>query len=170
MHWPARQPSAADLPAGFCRCGYDHAVFIAFDGDEIGLIELHALHVAEEGGIFDENIVTGIDECLAKQIHGLGGAGDRQDGGNVAFQHVTDILQQAFDKGRIAFGGPVLQQHLALFAENLIRDDTDRIVGQGRRGRIAAGKGDHPGLGDDLENLTDRAAGNLIKTMGESEL
>ena len=79
-------------------------------------------------------------------------------------------MQKAFDKGSISFSRSVLEQHLSVFPEHFIRKKADGLIGKGSRGRIAACKRDHSRLGNDLEDLTDRTAGNLIKTVRKGEL
>ena len=50
-------------------------MFIAGDWNEFCLIQMHALEIAEERRIFNQDHITWIDQCFAQQIHCLCGTG-----------------------------------------------------------------------------------------------
>ena len=141
------------------------AVFLAFNGNQIRLIQPHALQIAQEGGILYKDDVAGVNGGFAEKIHGLGGAGDRKHRGHRTAQQIIHVSAEAFHERRIAFGGTVLKNGFAVLSEDLDRELGNLLIWERGKGGIAPGKRDHAGLGDDLENLADSAAGNGVKTM-----
>ena len=142
-------------------------VSIAFHRHQVGLIKLHALEIAQEGRIFHQNRVTGINHGLAEQVHRLGGTGNRQDSRDFALQHIRDVCTQALQERCIPFRGSVLQDGLSVLREDIDGQLGNQLVGKGVQGRIAAGKRDHTGLRNDLENLSDGASADIVKAVGE---
>ena len=153
----------------FLQLVHPDAVLVAVHGQKLGLIQPDGLHVAQEGGVLHHHLVAGVDQRLAQQVHGLGGAGDRQDlvRRAVKGKPVLEIGHQAFPKRRVALGGPVLQQDLSLVQQQFLGQLRAGFIRQGAGGGVAARKGDHARHGQQLENLADGAARNAIETAGK---
>ena len=152
---------------GFFQLIQQKAVFIAFHRHNLGLIELHALQIAQEGGVFHKNHITRVNHGFAEQIHGLGRAGHRQHRRNLTANLLLHIGLQTLQERRIPFRCPILQNGLAILLEHLMRNAIHRFIRQCRRRRIAPCKGDHARLGNHFENFTDCAARDTIEPMSE---
>ena len=146
-----------------------HAALVALDGDEVGLVEVHGLHVAKEGRAFHQHRVAGVDQRLEQQVHAAGAArgGKHAVAGHGEAEVRLEVFRQAFDKGRIALRGAVLQNALAVDKQHVARKLGAELVGQGVQRRVAAGEADHAGTAQHLEDLADGAAGHVVKPAGE---
>lgn len=158
------------IPArGLLQLVQPHAALVALDGDEVGLVEVHGLHVAKEGWAFHEYRIAGIDQRLEQQVHAAGAAGGGKHA--VAIHGKTkvalEVCRQAFQKGRIALRGAVLQNALAVREQRIARKIGAQLIRQGIQRRVAAGEADHAGTAQHLEDLADGAAGHVVKPAGE---
>ena len=144
-------------------------MLVALHGHQLRFVEVHALQIAQEGRILHKNHIPGVNQRLAEQIHGLGGAGDRQHGGDVAPQLRLHIGHEALQKRRIPLRRAILQDALAVLLQHLPGDAGHRFVRQGGQGRIAPREGNHAGLGNHLEYFADGAAAHPVKAPGEGQ-
>ena len=145
-----------------------HAALVALDGDEVGLVEVHGLHVAKEGGAFHQHGVAGVHQRLEQQVHTAGAAGGGKHA--VALHGEAEVRleigRKALQKGRIALGCAILQDTFSVGQQHVAREIGAEPVGQGIQRRVASGEADHAGPAQHLEDLTDGAAGHLVKPAG----
>ena len=156
-------------PGGFLQLLRDNAVLIRLHGHQLRLVQAHALDIAQEGGILDQDHIPGVDQRLAEQIHRLGGAGDGQHLGHFPPDDAFRVMLQALHKGRIALRRAILEDRLAVVPQDLRGDLRHLPVRQGAQRGVAAREGDHAGFGDHLEDLADGAAGDAVKAAGKPE-
>lgn len=126
------------------------------------------MHVAKEGGAFHQHGVAGVHQRLEQQVHAAGAAGGGKHA--VALHGEAEVRleigRKALQKGRIALGCAILQDAFSVGQQHVARKIGAEPVGQGIQRRVAPGEADHAGPAQHLEDLTDGAAGHLVKPAG----
>ena len=126
------------------------------------------MHVAKEGGAFHQHGVAGVHQRLEQQVHTAGAAGGGKHA--VALHGEAEVRleigRKALQKGRIALGCAILQDAFSVGQQHVAREIGAEPVGQGIQRRVASGEADHAGPAQHLEDLTDGAAGHLVKPAG----
>ena len=147
----------------------DHAALVHGHGDELRLVDAHGLNRAQEGGALHQNHVAGIDQRLQKQIEGLGGALHRQDVVRRAAhaRSAAQVVRNARPQTRQALGSAVLQGVRAVAVDGLAGQVPHHVRLQRAVGRIAARKGDHARFAQELKDVADRAAGDVLHLTGK---
>ena len=145
------------------------AVLIARNRDDLGFKQVHRLQCTQKNGAFGQHHVAGIGQHLQQQVQPLHGtSGDQQVLlGHFHAQGIRNVRRQHIQQRGIAFRLPVLQQHLALFLQQLLRQGGHLLVRQGKAARIASREGDNIRPRTMLEQSADSAARNALHAPGE---
>ena len=159
------------LAGSFFQCIDQNAVFIAGNGNQIGLVQPKGLHISQKGGAFHQHRIPRIEERLAKQIHAGRASRGRQHVRRLRFKAVMllQIGDQAFHKGRIPFGSPILQNPFAIVQQHLPGELGAFPVGKGFGGRASSREGNHVGAGQHLKDFPNGTAGHMIESGGKAQ-
>ena len=136
-----------------------HAVLVHIHADALGLEHLKDLHGVHEGGGLHQDHVAGIDIHLAHQVDALQAAGHHHYIICSAF-HALGCQQLVDDDFLHVLGaadGAILQSfHAALvLQDDLVRQLTQDVDGQGLLSRGAAAEGNNVGIGHRTEKIAD---------------
>ena len=139
----------------------DDAVFIRGHGDDAGVVGVHGLQSAQEGGVLGEDDVARLEQHLHQQVEALRAAlhGQKLAGAGLD-AHLREERARALDEGGKALGGAVLQKRRAVLCKRFHGQFGDDLRLQSRVGGVAAGKGDHAGLAQQFEDLADGGTGD----------
>ena len=136
-------------------------------GYELGLRNVECLECAEKAGLFNQNDIAGVDDCLANEVKALHGTRQRKHVFKLCGE--AEVGEYLFDvclaKGKVALRCTVLEQDIGFFEEQFVGYRSDIFLGKAFFGRVSAAEGDDLRVAEELKQLSDCASAYALHTL-----